>query len=594
ELNVRRTVARIWSEVLRPHMGILVGVSLLVAISAVLGLVPPLLLRTLIDRAIPQGRLILVEELAIAMLIVPIVRGGLSAAENYLNVIISQRIMFDLRNRLYHHGQLLGLDFFTSTRSGEIHSRFLNDVGALQQVLSGNLVSTLSNFLTLIFTVITMFYLSWRLAVVSIVALPSFAFPVLHFGRRRYQAVTDSQKALSKLTMLLEETLSLSGQIIMKGFGTQEQEREQFRATNDAVRKALIRQSLVGQWLRVAVQVLSSIGPALLYGYGGYLAVTGRVKVGTVVAFAAYLTRLYAPASSLAGINTTLMGGLALFDRIFRFIDIPVSIPLPNPGLSLPRELPRHSPAIEFERVTFGYHADRPVLHDLSFNVEMGTLVAMVGPSGAGKSTVQALMARFYDPTFGIVKLAGIDLREVNDTDLRQIVGMVTQDIFLFHTSLWENITYGSGEMDRPIVQRAVEAAQLEDLVARLPQGLDTVVGERGYRLSGGEKQRVAIARAIVRNPAILLLDEATSSLDTHAERRIQEALSYLFHGRTVVAIAHRLSTVMAADKILVLSQGYLIEQGRHHDLVQANGLYASLYREQFRNEWEINTASAP
>ncbi len=588
--NVRRTARRIWKEVLRPYQWILAGVLFFVAISAGLGLIPPLLLRTLIDQAIPQGRLILVWQLAAAMLIVPIVIGGLSALENYLNVIVSQRIMFDLRNRLYHHGQLLGLEFFTETRSGEIHSRFLNDVGALQQVLSGTLVSIFSNILTLTFTMVTMFFLNWHLAIISVLALPSFAFPVLHFGRRRYEAVTESQKALSTLTMLLEETLSLSGQIMMKGFGTQKQERKRFQEGNEGVRRALVRQSLIGQWMSVAVQVLSSIGPALLYGYGGYLAVSGQVKIGTVVAFTAYLARLYAPASSLAGVNTTLMGGLALFDRIFRFIDLPVSVSFPHPGLSLPRELPRDIPAVELNRVTFGYGQDHPVLHDLSFEVKTGTLVALVGPSGAGKSTVHALLTRFYDPDQGSVKIAGIDIREVDDQQLRRTVGMVTQEIFLFHTSLRENITYGSGEVSQIKVQRAIEAAQLQDLVGRLPEGLDTVVGERGYRLSGGEKQRVAIARAIIRNPAILLLDEATSSLDSHAEHRIQDALSYLFQGRTVVAIAHRLSTVVAADKIFVLSEGRLVEQGGHHELLLANGLYASLYREQFREELQAGT----
>ncbi|HLX41241.1 MAG TPA: ABC transporter ATP-binding protein, partial [Ktedonobacteraceae bacterium] len=427
--------------------------------------------------------------------------------------------------------------------------------------------------------------INWQLALVTAVALPAFAFPILHFGQKRYTAMERAQAALGDLSVSLEETLSLSGAIVVKSFGTEEREAERFDEVNERVRKEQVSQLVVGQWLSVVVQSLATLGPALLYTYGAYLVITHHVALGTIVAFATYLGQLYAPASSLAGANATLLGGLALFDRVFQYLDIPASVPEPTSPHPLP-ETPQEG--IVFDSVNFCYPgkaANKEVLHDVSFTAPLGQLTALVGPSGAGKSTMLSLAARFYDPTSGSVRLDGIPMQDIAQSDLRRRLAVVTQELFLFHASLHENICYGVPDASRAAVEAVVEAAQLQDLISRLPEGLDTIVGERGYRLSGGEKQRVAIARALLCQAPYLLLDEATSSLDSQVERLIQAALEKLVEGRTVIAIAHRLSTIQRADRILVVQKGRIVEQGTHEALLRQSGLYQRLYAAQFATE---------
>jgi len=430
-----------------------------------------------------------------------------------------------------------------------------------------------------------MVIINCQLALVPAVALSTFAFPILYFGQRRYKAMERAQAALGELSVVLEETLSLSGAIVVKSFGTEEREARRFDDVNARVKREQVSQLLVGQWLSVVVQSLAAIGPALLYTYGAILVIAHQVALGTIVAFATYLTQLYAPASSLVGANATLLGGLALFDRVFQFLEIPVSMPEPATSHPLP---PTPKEGISFDRVSFCYPAKtshKEVLHEVSFVAPLGQLTALVGPSGAGKSTILSLAARFYDPTSGVVLLDGIAMPDIARHDLRRRLAVVTQDLFLFHESLYENICYGVPEASRAEVEAVVEAAQLHDLIDRLPKGLDTIVGERGYRLSGGERQRVAIARALLCQAPYLLLDEATSSLDSQVERRIQAALEKLVEGRTVIAIAHRLSTIQRADQILVVQQGCIVERGTHEALLRQSGLYQRLYLAQFAPE---------
>lgn len=587
--NIKRTLLRAWRYLRVYRLQLALG-TLVMLLGVGLSLVPPLLIRAIIDTAIPRRDLTLALLLGGGLLLFPIGSAILGMGQNYLSIVIAQGLIADLREHLYKHVQSLGLEFFTWTRSGDIHTRFLNDAGALQNVLTQSFLGTFANLITLAGTLAIMAAINWQLALLAALSLPAFAFPVLHFGRRRYTAIERAQAALGDLSVALEETLSLSGAIVVKSFGTEEREAARFNAVNTDVRKAQIAQLLEGQWLSVVVQSLTALGPALLYTYGAYLVMTHQAALGTIVAFATYLAQLYAPASSLAGANATLLGGLALFDRVFHYLDLPTSVPEPEHPQPLP-SLP--ITGIRFAGVSFRYPgkaSNSEVLHDISFDAPLGQLTALVGPSGAGKSTILSLAARFYDPTGGTVSLDGIPLPDIARRGLRKSIAVVTQELFLFHASLRENICYGLPEASDTQIAAVVEAAQLQDLVERLPDGLSTIVGERGYRLSGGEKQRVAIARALLRQAPYLLLDEATSSLDSEAERRIQAALEKLVEGRTTIAIAHRLSTIQRADQILVVQQGQIVERGTHAALLQQSGLYQRLYEAQFASEAEQPT----
>ena len=595
--DISGTLALVWKS-LRGYRRQLVLGTVVTILGVGVGLIPPLLIRELIDTAIPRHDLTLILLLGGGLILFPVGSALLGLGQNYLSIVIAQGMIADLRERLYRHVQSLGLEFFTWTRAGEIHTRFLNDAGGLQNVLTQSFVGTFANLVTLVGALVIMLIIDWRLALVAALALPAFAFPILHFGRQRYAAMERAQAALGDLSVSLEETLSLSGAIVVKSFGTEEREAGRFNVVNERVRREQVAQLVVGQWLSVIVQSLAALGPALLYTYGAYLVITHQVALGTIVAFATYLAQLYAPASSLAGANATLLGGLALFDRVFQYLEVPPSVPEPLEPRPLP---PQPQEGITFDHVSFKYPgkaSNKEVLHDVSFAAPLGQLTALVGPSGAGKSTLLALAARFYDPTSGSVRLDGIPLSEIARHDLRRRLSVVTQELFLFHASLQENICYGFPDASKAEVEAVVQAAQLQDLLERLPDGLDTIVGERGYRLSGGEKQRVAIARALLCQAPYPLLDEATSSLDSQVERLIQAALEKLVKGRTVIAIAHRLSTIQRADQILVVQQGHIVERGTHETLLRQSGLYQRLYVAQFAPESEqmpsTSTGSEP
>lgn len=588
--DVRQTLARVWTS-LRPYRGKLTLGTLVMLLGVGIGLIPPLLIRALIDVAIPRHDIRLALVLGSGIFLLPVSGAVLGMGQNYLSIVVAQGLIADLREQLYNHTQQLGLEFFTWTRSGEIHTRFLNDAGGLQNVLTQSFLGTFANIITLIGTLAVMVTINWQLALLAAFALPAFAFPVLYFGRRRYTAMERAQVALGALSVALEETLSLSGAIVVKSFGTEQREARRFNAVNNSVRTAQVEQLLEGQWLSVIVQSLTALGPALLYAYGAYLVINHQVALGTIVAFATYLAQLYAPASSLAGANATLLGSLALFDRVFQFLDLRVSVPEPATPRTLPA-IPQQG--IAFEHVGFHYPGttrEKEVLQDISFDAPLGQLTALVGPSGAGKSTILSLAARFYDPTAGSVLLDGVPLTQIARDDLRRRVAVVTQEVFLFHASLRENICYGKPEATAEEIAAVVQAAQLQDVIERLPDGLETIVGERGYRLSGGEKQRVAIARALLLRAPFLMLDEATSSLDSQAEQRIQLALETLVAGRTVIAIAHRLSTIQRADQILVVQDGRIVERGTHEELLRHSGLYQQLYIAQFAPDRERQAA---
>ncbi|CAB1129199.1 Multidrug ABC transporter ATPase [Candidatus Hydrogenisulfobacillus filiaventi] len=573
-------VTRRAAGLFRPYRAAVAGGLGLAALTVGLGLVPPLLIRRILDRSLPAHDIHAILVLSALMVAVTAAQAVAGWAEHYLAAVVAQGVILSLRRQLFAHLEAMGLAFFVGRRGGNLHSRFVNDLGSLQNVLAQALLGTVQNVLTVGLTLTVMFVLNWRLTLAATAALPAFALPVIYFGRRRYEAVRETQEALERMTGVLEEALALPGILAVKGFGAEARELARFSAEAEAVRRAQVRQTAVTQWMMVIIQSLAALGPGLLFGYGAFLIIRHQVQLGTVVAFATYLLRLYAPASSLAGTNATLLGAVALFERIFAFLDLPVEVadpPRPRPLPAVPRD------GLCFEGVSFRYPGSATdALQEVSFCVRPGSMVALVGPSGAGKSTILALAARFYDPTGGTVRLEGLDLREVAQADLRRRLALVTQEPVLFHATLLENLLYGRPDADARAVEEAVEAAQLTELVARLPDGLHTLVGEHGYRLSGGEKQRLAIARAILRQPAYLLLDEATSALDSHAERLIQAALERLVAGRTVIAIAHRLSTVLRAATILVVDHGRIVERGTHQALLARGGLYRLLYTEQF------------
>jgi ATP-binding cassette subfamily B protein len=535
--------------------------------------------RAIIDQAIPSRNGSLLNWLVAGMIGVPLVSGLVGVWQSYLVNTMGQTVMFDLRNEMYAHLLRQSLRFFTDTKSGEIISRIQNDVGGVQGVVTGTLVSLVTNTLVFGTTLIVIFRIDWRLSLIAIAVLPLFILPTRRVGRIRKRISKDTQERLAELTAYIQEALSVGGYLLVRLFGAQSYERRRFSDKAAEVRDLQIRQSMAGRWFLMWLLMFASIGPALIYLVGGHEAITGTLTIGTIVAFVAYLGRLYTPASALVNAHVDVMTAVALFHRIFEYLDLPVEIPEPEHPVHLAH--PRG--ALRFDRVSMSYLPGIPVLEDVSFEAKPDQMVALVGPSGSGKTTITYLASRLYDPTGGRVTFDDVDLRELAFADLARWTAKVTQETTLFNATVAENLRYARPEASAEDLERACRLAQIHDMVAALPQGYETVIGERGYKLSGGEKQRLAIARVFLRDPRLLILDEATSSLDSRSEALIQEALETLLEGRTSLVIAHRLSTILRADLILVLDQGRIVERGSHAELLRRGGLYATLYEQQFR-----------
>jgi len=552
-----------------------------IAMASLLGLVPPLLIRAIIDDAIPNRSGSQANLLILGIVAATLAGSLVGVGQSWLSNVIGQGVMQDMRSRLYARLQTMPLRFFITTRGGEINSRFSNDVNAIQDAVTNTFSALLSNVITVVSTIVLMSVLDWRLTLLGLAALPLFIWPTRRAAAAQRRLLARQQERLADLSAHTQETLSINGILLTKLFGQEPYERDRFRAMNRDVRYLSVRRAMVGRWFFMFLGLFGALAPALVYWYGAHAIIRGDSQIGTVVAMAAYLTRLFGPVTQLFSTHVTVQSNMAVFERIFDYLDLKPEIEeRPNAV-----ELPRAEGRVEFDHVSFRYAQHRLALSDVSFTVAPGEIVALVGPSGAGKTTISYLIPRLFDVTDGAVLLDGIDVRDLTLSGLASNIGMVTQEPFIFHASVRDNIAYAKPEADDAEIFRVLEAANLSELLARLPNGLDTIVGERGYRLSGGERQRIAIARVLLKNPPVLVLDEATNSLDSESEYAVQNAVAKLLAGRTTIVIAHRLSTIHAADQIIVLDQGKVVERGKHRELLARSGLYSRFYERQFTGD---------
>ena len=557
---MRRAYLRRIVALFRPYRRRLSGVLALILFSSALGVIPALLLRQVIDEALPDQDLWLLNWLVFGMVAIAVVTGALGVVQTLLSNQVGQRVMHDLRTSVYEHLQKLSLAFFTRTRTGEVQSRLANDIGGVQEVVTSTATSIVSNVTTVLATVVAMFILDWQLTLFALALLPLFVWLTKRVGDQRRKVAKVRQESMADISSLVQESLSVSGILLGKTMGRGDELAGRFRGESARLAELEVRSRMTGRWMMASIQTSFAVMPALVYLFAGHFA--GAVSIGTVVAFTTLQSRLFFPVGSLLGVGLEVQTSLALFDRVFEYLDHPIDIEEGTRTLADPRG------DVAFEHVWFRYESGPWTLQDVSFDVPRGSKIALVGETGSGKTTAGYLVARLYDATRGTVAIDGIDVRELTFESLANAVGVVSQETYLFHATVRDNLRFARSDATDEEVEEAARAAQIHELIAGLPEGYDTVVGERGYRFSGGERQRIAIARTILRNPPILVLDEATSALDTQTERAVQEALERLAEGRTTIAIAHRLSTVRDADQIVVLDRGVVAEIGTHEELL--------------------------
>jgi ATP-binding cassette subfamily B protein len=597
----------------KPYWKRVVVTVIAILITAGLGLINPWLLKEIIDDAIPNRDLDRLYLLVGLMVAIPIVSSFIGLGQTWLNVVIGQSVMRDLRDALYQHLQRQSLRFFTATRTGEIQSRISNDVGSVQRVVTETATSVVSNIAVAVTTVIAMWLIDWRLTLISLALIPIFGYLTARIGMERRKIATSTQRTQADITALAEETLSVSGMLLTKAFGQQRYQSERYSDESMRLSSLQVRQQLVGRWFFMLISTFFAITPAVVYLFAGRWIIDGSsaVSIGSIVAFTTLQSRLFGPIGQLLGVQVEIQGAFALFDRIFEYLDLPVEIADRPNAISIEPEAIKGN--VRYQDVAFAYdrlpdgaevrspdalRGDTPVrrpfaLEGITFEAKPGELVALVGPSGSGKSSISMLLPRFYDVTSGSISIDGHDVRDIKLESLGQAIGIVTQETYLFHDTIKRNIAYGKLNATQAEIEAAAKAAAIHDRIMELPDGYDTVVGERGYKLSGGEKQRIAIARVVLKNPPILILDEATSALDTTSERLIQTAIETLMSGRTTIAIAHRLSTILSAEQILVVEKGRIVERGTHAELLEASGLYAQLFNQQFATRDAFAAGSA-
>jgi len=582
-----------------PYKRMLLGFLVLIIVDAVISAVTPLLFGSIVNHIIARDEPRVVQ-LALLVAGLAILDAGFTLGMRYYSARIGEGLIFDMRSKVFRHVQRMPVAFFTRTQTGALVTRLNNDVLGAQQAFTGTFSTVVSNVISVTLVLVAMFVLSWQITLVSLAMLPVFIFPARWMGRR-LQAITRESYALNaQMNTTMTERFNVAGALLVKLFGRAGDEARGFEQKAGRVRDIGVQQAMYSRVFFTSLMLTASLATALVYGWGGALASSGALAVGTVVALAAYLTRLYGPLTALSNVNVDVMTALVSFERVFEVLDLPPMID-DRPGAVA---LPRGSARIEFEHVDFSYPTaeevslaslesvavldrtpSKQVLYDVSFVAEPGQLVALVGPSGAGKTTISHLVPRLYDVRGGAVRINGHDVRDVTLDSLKEAVGVVTQDAHLFHETIRSNLLYAKPDATEAEVREALRGAQILPLIESLPDGLDTVVGDRGYRLSGGEKQRLAIARLLLKAPDIVVLDEATAHLDSESEVAVQQALNVALRGRTSLVIAHRLSTVRDADQILVVEDGRVVERGRHEELLAAGGLYAELYRTQFEGQ---------
>ena len=598
--RVQKGTARRMMTFAVPYRKILALFLPVVVLGAVIGAINPLILRALIDNGIAKHNADLVIGLAVLAGVLALLDAGLSLTERRISAVIGEGLIFDMRSKVFRHIQSMPLAFFTRTQTGALISRLNNDVLGAQQAFTDLLSNAVGNLVTVLIVLGAMFYLSWQITLASLILLPIFLIPARIIGRHIGSLTHEGYNLNSEMNMVMQERFNVGGAMLVKLLGRPKMEAESFDAKAGRVRDIGVLQATYSRVFLVALTLTAALATAIVYGFGGVAAVRGTLEVGTVVALAQYLTRLYGPLTQLSNLQLDVVTALISFERLFEVLDIvPMITEAPDAV-----DIPRGSVSIELEDVDFTYPSAEEVslaslesvavletglrheiLHEVSFRVEAGQMVALVGPSGAGKTTISSLIPRLYDVTGGSLKLNGVDVRHATMQSIRDVVGVVTQDPYMFHDSLRANLLFARPEATEEEVLAALEQAQIGHLVAELPDGLDTVIGERGYRLSGGEKQRVALARLMLKAPDVVVLDEATAHLDSESEAAVQRALRETLSGRTSLVIAHRLSTVREANQILVIDDGRVVERGTHASLLAQNGLYAELYHTQFADQ---------
>ena len=576
----KELVKRVFSY-LKPYWKQFILVLVCIALSSIFGLLPSILTGKIIDEGLIGQNLRLLITYIVASLGVTLLSNLIGVGESYINTWIAQHITFDMRNQMFRHLQKMSQRFFTSNNQGDIITRMTSDIGGVESVITNTFKSILSNTITLVFALAAMFQKNWILALLGIAVIPLFVFPTRRAGKTRWTITREAQEANDEVNGILNETLSVSGQLLVKLFGKEQQEYDRYESVNEKMIKLNIKERMAGRWFFVVLNTVTNIGPMLLYLVGGILIMQYQsdLTVGDITVMVALLGKTYMPVNSLLNIQVDWMRSMAMFTRVFEYFDMPVEIE--NPENPVTPE--KNTGEVEFSHVDFSYDGERQILKDVNFRLDPGKSIAIVGPSGSGKSTIINLIPRLYDVNSGSVTFNGVDVRELDLEYLRKNVGIVSQETYLFNGTIRQNLQYANPEATEEDMINALKKANIYDFIQAQEKGLDTEVGNRGLKLSGGEKQRVSIARVLLKDPALLIFDEATSALDSISEAKIQEAIEPIIKERTSILIAHRLSTILAADEILVVKDGEVVERGHHKELVKAGGVYTELYTTQFQ-----------